>query len=89
MTRSGNLGVEKNSRMERRYAMPATASGMMKDGSPTLLSLREQIVSITSKIAPNPYSLRDAVSFTVLPCSPGTLRSFVPILRARLRFAAL
>jgi hypothetical protein len=56
MTRFGNLGVdeEKNSRMARRYAMPATASGIMKDAPPTLLKLREQIVSATSKIAPNP-----------------------------------
>jgi hypothetical protein len=47
--------------------MPATASGMMKDGSPTLLSLREQIVSDTSRTAPNVYTLLDGVSFTGLP----------------------
>jgi hypothetical protein len=30
---------------------------MMKDGSPTLLNLREQITNATSRMAPNPYSL--------------------------------
>jgi hypothetical protein len=40
---------------------------MMKDDSPVLLSLREQIVSATSKMAPSPYTLPDGVSFTVLP----------------------
>jgi hypothetical protein len=34
--------------------MPATNNAMMNDGSPTLPSLREAIVSDTNKIAPNP-----------------------------------
>src|ERR1700721_3133822 len=72
MTRRGNLESEKKSRMVSRYAMPATASGMMKDGAPMLLNLREQIVKATSKMAPSPYSLRDGVSFTGLPSPSAT-----------------
>src|SRR5713101_3605481 len=66
MTRFGNSGVEKSSRMARRYATTATASGMKNDGSPVQLKLREQIVSATSKMAPRPYSLCEGVSFTGL-----------------------
>jgi hypothetical protein len=54
MTRLGNVGVDKSSRKAKRYAMPATARGMIKDGSPLRLKLREQIVSATSKMAPSP-----------------------------------
>ena len=60
--------------------MPATASGMMKHGSPILLKLREQIVSATSKMAPSPYSLADGVSFTDLPCPSATVTPLVPTL---------
>ena len=49
--------------------MPATASGMMKDGAPMLPNLREQIVSATSMTMPRTYSLRDGVSFTGFPCA--------------------
>jgi hypothetical protein len=80
MTRCEKLGVEKNSRMAKRYAMPATARGMMKDDSPVLPSLREQIVSAASKMAPSPYTLWDGVSFTALPCSSATVPPFVPTL---------
>ncbi|MDQ1387610.1 MAG: hypothetical protein QOF56_1064 [Acidobacteriaceae bacterium] len=88
MTRRGNVGVEKNSRIARRYAMPATASGMMKDRSPMLLSLREQIVSAISKVAPNAYSLRDGASFTSLPCLSATVPPPVPTVSARPPFVA-
>src|ERR1700730_15381229 len=88
MTRWGNLGVENNSRTANRYAMPATASGMMKDGAPMLPSLREQIVSATSKMTPNPYSLRDGVSFTGLPCPSATVPPSVPTVSARRPFVA-
>jgi hypothetical protein len=67
MTRFGNSGVEKSSRMARRYATPATAKGMKNERSPVRLKLREQIVSATSKMAPSPYSLCEGVSFTGLP----------------------
>jgi hypothetical protein len=50
----GNFGVEKNSRMAKRYAIPATASGTRNEGSPILLKLREQMNSDTSRIAPSP-----------------------------------
>jgi hypothetical protein len=76
MTRLGNSGVEKSSRMARRYAIPATASGMMKDSSPTLLTLREQSVSATNKMAPSPYSLCEGVSFTG-PHSTAKLRDYL------------
>jgi len=52
-TRLGKLSVENNSRTARRYAMPATDSGMRKDGSPILAKFREQIVSETSKTTPS------------------------------------
>jgi len=63
----GNSGVEKSSRMAKRYAMPATARGTKNDGSLVRLKLREQIVSATSKMTPSPYSLCTGVSFTGLP----------------------
>jgi hypothetical protein len=53
-----------------------------------LLSLREQIVSATSKVAPNPYSLRDGVSFTGFPCPPATVPPPVPTVSARPPFVA-
>src|SRR5258706_9377507 len=78
-------GLEKNSRMARRYAMPATARGTMKDGSPTLLSLREQIVSATSKMAPSPYSLCEGASFTGLPYNDEVGRLLAAIRRTSLQ----
>src|SRR5260370_7775195 len=79
MTRIGNAGVEKISRMARRYATPATARGMKNDGSPTRLKLREQIVSATSKMAPSPYSLCEGVTFTVLPINGEVARLLAAI----------
>src|SRR5580698_8057331 len=73
MTRLGNFGVQKNSRMASRYAMPATASGMINDGAPMLLNLREQAVSATSMTTPRTYSLRDGVSFKASPRSYATV----------------
>src|SRR5919108_727464 len=77
MTRFGNVGVEKSSRMARRYATPATARGIINEGSPMRLNLREQITSDASKMAPSPYSLCDDVSFTGLPYSMTKLRDFL------------
>jgi len=82
ITRCGKLGVEKNSRIASRYETPATPRGMMKGNSPGVLSLREQIVSATSRMAPSPYTLTDGVSFTVLSCSSATVRPFAPTLSA-------
>ena len=67
-TLRGNLGVAKNSRIAKKYTMPASVKEAMKYGPPLSPKLREQIVSATSKMAPSPYSLVDGVSFTVLPC---------------------
>lgn len=88
MTWRGNTDVEKNSRTARRYVMPATARGMMNDGSPKLLNLREQIVSDTSKTAASPYTLWDGVSFTGLPCPFATLPPLVATDSARPQFVA-
>jgi hypothetical protein len=66
--------------------MPATDSAMMNDGSPVPLNLREQIVGAKSKMAPNPYNLREAVSFTVLLCDDAVARLLVPTPRTRLPF---
>ncbi len=68
--------------------MPATARGMMNDGSPVRLKLREQIVSTTSKMALSPYSLRDGVSFTGFPCPSATVPLPVPTVSARSPFVA-
>src|ERR1700675_774786 len=88
MTRFENSGVEKSSRMARRYATPATASGMKNDGSPVRLKFREQIVSATSKMAPSPYSLCEGVSFTGLPCHQKAARLLAAIRRTRLQSLA-
>src|SRR6266446_9416539 len=81
MTRFGNSGVDKSSRIVRRYATPATARGMKNDGSPVRPKLREQIVSATSKMAPSPYSLYEGVSFTDLPFNGEVARLLAAIRR--------
>src|SRR5580692_13213785 len=85
MTRFGNSGVDKSSRMARRYATPATARGMKNDGSPVRLKLREQIVSATTKTAPSPYSLCEGVSFTGLPFHRKVARLLAAIRRTSLQ----
>ena len=67
-TRRGNLGVAKNSRIAKRYAMPASVKEAMKYGPPRSPKLREQIVSATHNVAPSMYTLHAGVIFTVLPC---------------------
>src|ERR1700676_2145790 len=81
MTRLGNPGLEKSSRMARRYATPATARGMKNDGSPVRPKLRAQIVSATSKMAPRPYNLCEGGSFTRLPNDWEVGRRLAAILR--------
>jgi len=51
-TRRGNSGVDRNSRIARRYAMPAATNEARKNGPPLSSQLREQIVSATLKMAP-------------------------------------
>src|SRR2546421_954958 len=84
-TRFGNSGAEKSSRMARRYAAPATARGIKKDGSPLRPKSREQIVSDTSKITPSPYNLYEGVSFTAHPHEEEFARPPAAIHRTRLR----
>src|SRR5207253_11156017 len=81
MTRFGNSGAQKSSRMARRYATPARARGMKNDGSPMRLKLREQIVRATSKMAPSPYSLCEGESFTGLPFNGQVARLLAAIRR--------
>src|SRR4051794_23023599 len=88
-TRRGNLGVEKNSRIAKRYTMPATAKEPMKDGPPLPPELSEQIVSATHKMTPSTHTLLDGVNFTVLPCPSAILPPHVPILQATPPCAAL
>ena len=64
-TRS-NLGVAKNSRTAKRYAIPASVKEAMKYGPPRSPKLREQMVSATTKVAPSTYTLHSGVTFTVL-----------------------
>src|SRR5258707_2143761 len=84
-TRFGNSGAEKSSRRARRYATPATARGVKKDGSPLRPKAREQIVRDTSKMAPSAYNLCDGVSFTGLPHEEESARPLAAIRRTRLR----
>ena len=53
-----SLGVAKNSRIAKRYAMPASVKEAMKYGPPRSPKLREQIVSATHNVAPSTYTLR-------------------------------
>src|SRR5881397_879257 len=76
-TLRGNLGVAKNSRIAKRYAMPASAKEAMKYGPPLSPKLREQIVSATHNVAPSVYTLHSGVIFTFLR---GTSSESVPIL---------
>src|SRR5437870_12402032 len=72
-TRRANLGVANNSRIAKRYAIPASVNEAMKYGPPLSPKLREQIVSATHNVAPSMYTLHvglifTEVIFTVLPC---------------------
>jgi len=67
-TRRENLGVAKNSRIAKRYAIPATVKDAMKHGPPLSPKLREQIVSATHNVAPRTYTLHSGAIFTILPC---------------------
>jgi hypothetical protein len=68
-TRRANLGVAKNSRIARRYTMPASVKEVMKYGPPLSPKLREQTVSATHNVAPSMYTLHAGVmTFTILPC---------------------
>jgi hypothetical protein len=69
-TRRENLGVVKNSRIAKRYTMPASVKDAMKYGPPRSPKLREQIVSAAHNVAPSMYTLHSGVTFTItiLPC---------------------
>src|SRR5437660_10050831 len=62
--RRPNLGVAKNSRIAKRYAMPARVKEAMKYGPPLSPKLREQMVNATHNVAPSTYTLHSEVIFT-------------------------
>jgi hypothetical protein len=77
-TRRGNLGVAKNSRIAKRYAIPASVNDAMKYGPPLSPKLREQMVKATHNVAPSMYTLHSGVLFTILQflCGAGTPARF-------------
>src|SRR5438128_6416108 len=81
-TRRENLGVAKNSRIAKRYAIPASVKEAMKYGPPLSPKLREQIVSATHNVAPSMYTLPAGVIFTILLCPSATVLPHVPTLLA-------
>jgi hypothetical protein len=50
----GKARVPKNSRMAKRYVIPATTSGIRKDGLPVPLVLREQNTRAANIMSPKP-----------------------------------
>src|SRR5579863_2249748 len=64
-----NLGVTKNSRIAKRYTMPASAKEAMKYGPPLSPKWREQMVNATHNVAPSTYTFDSEVSFTILLCA--------------------
>src|SRR5260370_6344118 len=82
-TRRENVGVAKNSRIAKRYTMPASVKEAMKCGPPLSPKLREQIDSATHNVAPSMYTLHAGVSFiitiTILPCPSRTCRHKLPL----------
>lgn len=79
-TRRENFGVAKNSRIAKRYTMPASVKEAMKYGPPLSPKLREQIVSDAYNVAPSMYTLHAGVIFTitVLPCRSDSPPEIVP-----------
>ena len=64
-TRREKFGVAKNSRIAKRYAIPATVKDAMKYGPPLSPKLRAQIVSAPHNAAPSIYTLHSGVTFTI------------------------
>src|SRR5882672_9602410 len=81
-SRRENLGVAKNSRIAKRYAMPASVKEAMKYGPPLSPKLREQIVSAMHNVAPSMYTLHSGVTFTILLRPSATVLPHVPTLLA-------
>src|SRR5437016_10387259 len=88
-TRRRNLDVAKNSRIAKRYTIPATVKEVMKYGPPLSPKLREQIVSATHNVAPRTYTLHSGVTFTVLPCPSVIVPPKAPIASAIPPYVAL
>src|SRR5215468_1190886 len=84
----GSFGVARSSRIARRYAMPATPKGIMKEGSPVRLKLRAQIVSATSNVTQRTQRLREGVTLKMLQKTDPGLEALLPRRRTMRRFAA-
>src|SRR6266478_1149137 len=81
-TRRENLDVAKNSRIAKRYTMPASVKEAMKYGPPLSPKFREQIVSATHNVAPSTYTLHSGLTFTILPCLSVIVPPQAPTLEA-------
>src|ERR1035438_4237625 len=79
-TRRENLSVAKNSRIAKRYTMPASVKEAMKYGPPRSPKWREQIASATHNVAPSRHTLHSGVIFTItiLQCPSESLSENVP-----------
>src|SRR6266850_5024201 len=80
--RRSNLGVAKNSRIAKRYAIPAIVNEAMKYVPPRSPKLREQMVSATHNVAPSRYTLHSGVILTSFRCPSATVLPHVPTLLA-------
>ena len=74
-----NFGAAKNSRIAKRYAIPASVKEAMKYGPPLSPKLREQIVSATHNVPPSMYTLHSGVTFTILPCRVRNCVTAIPL----------
>jgi hypothetical protein len=61
-TRRENFGVSNNSRIAKRYTIPASVNEAMKYGPPLSPKLRAQMVSATHNAAPSMYTLHSGLS---------------------------
>ena len=86
-------GLAKNSRIAKRYAMPASVKEAMKYGPPRSPKLCEQMVSATHNVTPSMYTLCAGVVFTItitiLPypseARPRLCRHKLPLFKPRRR----
>lgn len=71
-TRLGNFERAKNSRIAKRYTMPASVKEAMKDGPPRSPKWHEQIVNAAHNAPPSMHTLHARVIFTIFLCPSGT-----------------
>ena len=73
MTRRGNSGFAKNSRIAKRYTMLAIAREALKYGPPLSMKLCEQIVNDIHNATPSTYTFDSGETFTVRPLASETV----------------